>query len=839
MYLITGGLGGVGLTLAESLARAVRAKLILIGRTGLPDRTQWPEYLASHGPDDRLSRQIRAIESIEEAGGEVEVIAADVSDAGQMRSAVARARQRFGRLDGVIHSAGVAASGVIQLKTRDMAEAVLAPKVAGTQALAQALEGTPIDFFVLCSSMASFFGGGGQSDYCAANAYLDAFASYHARRTGTFTVAVNWDTWQQVGMAVDAAMPDDLGRARADRLKLGIAPGEGFDALARILAHGTPGQVAMSTVSLPALIARETGKRMRRGGARGRRDGRHRGGAAASASGNRDRVRGARERDRARDRTGLAAGSRHRSRRPRRQLLRSRRPLAAPGAGARGARRKARPRRCRSPTCSSSRRFSRWPEHLGGGGDVVAPRAVERRRRRNVERDRDRRHGGTVSRRGGPRGVLGESSSEASSRSIRLTDDDLRKAGVEEHLLADPRYVKVASTLDGVDLFDAGFFGYAPREAEADRSAASRLPRMRVGGARGRRATTRSSTPGSIGVYAGAGWSSYLGNVFANAAVIESVGALQAGIGNRGDHLPTRVSYKLNLRGPSLNVQTACSTSLVAVHQACRSLVDGECDMALAGGVSIPLTNRTGYLYLEEGIASPDGHCRAFDAQARGTVWGDGVGVVVLKRLSEALADGDTIHAVIRGTAINNDGAVKVGYTAPSVEGQAAVVMRAQAVAGVEPSTVSYIEAHGTGTTLGDPIEIAALTQAFGAVRAGHVRDRDGQDATSVTSMQPLASPSLIKTVLALEHGELPPSLHYDTPNPRIDFAGSPFFVNAALKPWTRAAGGGPRRAGVSSFGIGGTNAHAVLEEAPPAPAGDASRAWQVLMICRRSRAPP
>jgi len=263
VYLITGGLGGVGLTLAESLARAVRAKLILIGRTGLPVRAQWAEYLAGHGPDDRLSRQIRAIGSIEDAGGEVEVIAADVSDAGQMRSAVQRARQRFGRLDGVIHSAGVAAGGVIQLKTREMAEGVLAPKVGGTQALAQALEGAPLDFFVLCSSMASFFGGGGQSDYCAANTYLDAFASYYARRTGTFTVAINWDTWQQVGMAVDAAMPEDLGRARAERLKLGIASGEGFDALARILARGDSDQVAISTVSLPALIVREASRRMR------------------------------------------------------------------------------------------------------------------------------------------------------------------------------------------------------------------------------------------------------------------------------------------------------------------------------------------------------------------------------------------------------------------------------------------------------------------------------------------------------------------------------------------------------------------------------------------------
>ena len=832
VYLITGGLGGVGLTFAESLARAVRAKLILIGRAALPARSHWPEYLASHGPDDRLSRQIRAIGSIEEAGGEVEIIAADVSDIGQMRSAVERARRRFGRIDGVIHSAGVAASGVIQLKTRDMAEGVLAPKVAGTRALAQALEGAPIDFFVLCSSMASFFGGGGQSDYCAANAYLDAFASHYARRTGTFTVAVNWDTWQQVGMAVDAPMPEDLGRARAERLKLGIAPGEGFDALARILARGTSGQVAISTVSLPALIAREAARRVRPES------------AAADAIAD---VPAAPLHPRPEIATGYAApvneieraiaevwqlvlGIDHVGREDNFFDLGGH-SLLLVQAHASLVERLGRALPVTDlfqfPTIQS------LAEHLGGGRDVVPSRAVERRPGEGSN---------AIAIVGMAGRFPGAADLEAFWANLRggveaihpLADDDLRKAGVEEQLLSDPRYVKVASALDGVDLFDAGFFGYAPREAEVID------PQHRVFLECAWEALESAGYDpkqygGLIGVYAGAGWSSYLGNVFANSAVIESVGALQAGIGNRGDHLPTRVSYKLNLRGPSLNVQTACSTSLVAVHQACRSLVDGECDLALAGGVSIPLTNRTGYLYLEEGIASPDGHCRAFDAQARGTVWGDGVGVVVLKRLSEALSDGDTIHAVIRGTAINNDGAVKVGYTAPSVEGQAAVVMRAQAVAGVEPSTVSYVETHGTGTTLGDPIEIAALMRAFGAVPPGTCAI--GTVKTNLGHLDAAAGvASLIKTVLALEHGELPPSLHYETPNPRIDFAGGPFFVNAALRPWTKAAGA-PRRAGVSSFGIGGTNAHAVLEEAPAPPVGDEARVWQVLMVSAQSRA--
>ena len=284
-----------------------------------------------------------------------------------------------------------------------------------------------------------------------------------------------------------------------------------------------------------------------------------------------------------------------------------------------------------------------------------------------------------------------------------------------------------------------------------------------------------------------------------------------------------------------MTIQTACSTSLVAVHVACQALLARECDMALAGGVSINVPRVSGYLYEAGMILSPDGHCRAFDAGAQGTVAGKGVGVVVLKRLREALADGDHVHAVIRGSAINNDGSLKVGYTAPSVDGQAAVIARAHAMAGVDPSTITYVEAHGTGTELGDPIEVAALTQAF---RAG--TDRRGFCAlgsvkTNIGHLDAAAGVAgLIKAVLALEHRALPPSLHFSSPNPRVDFSSSPFRVNATLTEWERV-GDTPRRAGVSSFGIGGTNAHVVLEEAPsPAPAAP-SRPVQVFTLSAKS----
>src|SRR5262249_10969902 len=291
-------------------------------------------------------------------------------------------------------------------------------------------------------------------------------------------------------------------------------------------------------------------------------------------------------------------------------------------------------------------------------------------------------------------------------------------------------------------------------------------------------------------------------------------GGFQVVIGNDRDYLATHIAYKLNLKGPALSVQTACSTSLVAVHLACQGLLNRECEMALAGGVSVGVPHGLGASYQEGGIISPDGHCRAFDAQAQGTVKGAGVGIVVLKRLEDARRDGDTIHAIIKGTAVNNDGSLKVGFTAPSIEGQASVIEEALALAEVDPETISYVETHGTGTSLGDPIEVAALTQAFRTQTSAKNFCAIGSSQTNIGHTDSAAGVAgLIKAVLALEHKQLPPSLNFTKPNPNIDFAGSPFFVNTKLSEWQ--TNGTPRRAGVSSFGIGGTNAHVVLEEAP------------------------
>lgn len=393
-----------------------------------------------------------------------------------------------------------------------------------------------------------------------------------------------------------------------------------------------------------------------------------------------------------------------------------------------------------------------------------------------------------------------------------FSEEELLSAGIDPALLRDPSYVKANALLSDIEMFDASFFGVSPREAELMdpqqrlflECAWEALENAGYG------ADTRRVP---VGVFAGVGMNKYLlHNVYPNTKHLGPVDTFQVMISNDKDFLPTRVSYKLNLKGPSINVQTACSTSLAAVHLACQSLLYGECDMALAGGVSALVLQKSGYLYQEGMILSPDGHCRAFDAAARGTVLGSGVGIVILKRLADAIADGDHIRAIIKGSAINNDGSAKVGYTAPSVDGQSAVIAKAQANAGVEAETISYVEAHGTATALGDPIEIAALTRVFrvcteknGFCAIGAVKSNIGHvDAAAGVA-------GLIKTVLALEHKLLPPSLHFKEPNPQIDFANSPFYVNTKLSEWNSTEL--PRRAGVSSFGIGGTNCHIILEE--------------------------
>ncbi|ESZ55189.1 hypothetical protein X727_33180 [Mesorhizobium sp. L103C119B0] len=415
-----------------------------------------------------------------------------------------------------------------------------------------------------------------------------------------------------------------------------------------------------------------------------------------------------------------------------------------------------------------------------------------------------------------------------------LDEQTLRKAGIDPDTLGKSNYVRREAVISGVDLFDAAFFSISPKEAAWTdpqqrillETAYLALDHAGYG--------SRETEDGRVGVFAGVGANNYLADREASRDLLDSE-KLQIRILNGCDFTATRIAYKLNLTGPCVSVQTACSTSLVAVHLACQSLRSNECDMALAGGASISLPHGKGYLYQLGHILSPDGRCRAFDAKAQGTVRGSGAAVVVLKRLSDACRDGDYIWAIIKGTAINNDGAAKVGFTAPSADGQAAVIQAALTDADVPADTIGYVEAHGTGTYLGDPIEISGLSKAFRSQTARKQFCAIGSVKTNIGHLDAAAGVTgLIKVATMLNKGVIPASLHFDAPNPNIDFQESPVLVNKTRTAWPK--GGSPRRGGVSSFGIGGTNAHAILEEAPPRTGERASRRPHVFPVSAASR---
>ncbi len=416
-----------------------------------------------------------------------------------------------------------------------------------------------------------------------------------------------------------------------------------------------------------------------------------------------------------------------------------------------------------------------------------------------------------------------------------LSDDELRAAGESVTALADPAYVKACACLDGIEMFDAAFFGWSPRDA-AIVDPQHRLFLECAWEAFERAGYVGEGVTGPVGVFAACGMNEYMvKNVMTHPEVVTSLGEwLVRHTGNDTNFLATRVSYELDLRGPSMNVQTACSSTLVAIHLACQSLLGGECDIALAGGATIYAEPNRGYFWREGEIFSRDGHTRSFDASASGAIMSNAVGCVVLKRLADAVRDRDTVLAVIRGSAVNNDGRDKVGYLAPSVSGQARAVAEAMAVAGVSAEQVSYVEAHGTATRIGDPIEIAALTQAFrastdqnGYCAIGSLKSNIGHtgEASGVSAF--------IKTVLALQNREIPPSLHCESANPRCELDSSPFVVNTRLRPWEAS----PRIAGINSLGAGGTNCHLIVQEAPPTSEAAPSRGTQLLLVSAKTAA--
>ena len=416
----------------------------------------------------------------------------------------------------------------------------------------------------------------------------------------------------------------------------------------------------------------------------------------------------------------------------------------------------------------------------------------------------------------------------------RFSREELERAGLPAELIDGAGWVPAAGEIPRPELFDAAFFGFTAREAEIT-DPQHRILLECCWEAMEQAGYDPARVPGPVGVFAGSGGSRYLTvNLASNPELVALAGQMEVTLANEFDFLTTRVSYKMDLRGPSVPVRTACSTGLVATHFACRSLLAGECDLARAGGVSVAHPT-VGYQYQEGGISSPDGCCRSYDAEARGSVASSGAGVVLLRRLEDALADGDTIHAVIKGSAVNNDGAGKIGFTAPGIDGQARVIADALAMAEVEPATVGFVEGHGSGTPLGDQIEMTALKKVFadgerapGTLAVGSVKSNIGHCNAAA------GAAGLIKATLAVKHGTVPPTVHFSGCDERLGLAGTPLYVSAAAEPWKVE---GPRRAGVSSFGLGGTNAHVVLEEPPaPAPSGPGAE-WQLLVLSARSEA--
>ncbi|WP_043540220.1 beta-ketoacyl synthase N-terminal-like domain-containing protein, partial [Salinarimonas rosea] len=412
-----------------------------------------------------------------------------------------------------------------------------------------------------------------------------------------------------------------------------------------------------------------------------------------------------------------------------------------------------------------------------------------------------------------------------------FSEEEMRRAGVKPARLAEPNYVRAKGVIEDAEYFDAALFGMS-----ADRATVMdpqhRLFIQKCWAALDDAGVDPERFGGPIGLFGGCAINTYLLNNLRHAdrALTRRFHQIEFLIMTDKDFLTTQTSYLLGLEGPSVTVQTACSTALVAVHYACESLLSGETDLALAGAATVYAPQVKGYLYEEGSIVSDDGHVRSFDAKGRGTVYSSGVAVVVLKRLSDALRDGDRVHAVIRATAVNNDGRRKGGFRMPSAEGMAEAGAQALRLSGVEPARIGMIEANGSATPLGDPIEIAALDRVYGPGAAGPGTIPIGSVKSNIGHMNVTAGMgALLKTVAALRHGKVPPSLNYETPNPQIDFARTPFRVATTLEDWPAIEG--PRVAAVNVYGVGGTNAHAILEEAPPVPARAPSPVSEQLLV--------
>jgi acyl transferase domain-containing protein/aryl carrier-like protein len=830
VYLITGGLGGVGIKLASYLVRTLQAKIVLVSRAGLPPQKQWQNWLATHDQDDRTSFRIRQVQNLEASGGQVLVAAADVADEAHMRCVIQQAEDVFGKINGVIHAAGIlrvhSAQCPIAAISQADCEEQFRSKMRGLNVLNKLLANYDLDFCLLVSSLSPILGGLGFAGYAAANLYMDAFVQQHSHDTTRRWIGVNWGDWQYSGPKFQKRMA----RTAIDALEMSTE--EAIQTFRCILALENTPQIVVSSGDLFARIEQWIQLKPLRRASASQQTGTR---AEQISRQYREHVQAmsqeqyeqsivevwqdfyrVQEVDRRTNFFELGATSldiiqihtklvnlfqRHI---PIEYMFEN--PTIAQLAAALSSE-GAQPGKSMSsasPTATST--TSRDIAVIGMAGRFPGASSIDEFWHNLVN------------------GV----------ESIRFfTESELAEAGVRGEELHNPNYRRAKGYLEGTEFFDAAFFDYTPRDALL-MDPQLRLFHECAWSAIEHAGYNITTYKGKVGVFAGASPNLYWQVLSILAESNEPAGLFLTSLLNDKDSLSTQISYKFDLNGPSVNVFSGCSTSLVAIDYACNALLSGQCDLALAGGITVTQPEKAGYMYQEGMLFSADGHCRAFDKTASGMVFGDGVGVVILKPLAQALADGDTIHAVIKGTAINNDGHRKIGYTAPSIDGQAEVIRAALTRANVTPESIGYLETHGTATQLGDVIEVAALKKVFG--QTGQRRYPIGSVKTNVGHLNAASGVTgFIKAVLCLKHRLIPPSLYCETPNPQIDFADGQFYVNTTLQEWRDEHY--PLRAGVSSFGIGGTNAHVVLEEPPPADRSSGERDWKVLLLSAKSQA--
>lgn len=825
VYVITGGTGDIGLTMAEYLTKSVRARLVLISRTGLPDRKEWEKHLENNN-ESPIGSKIKQIIRLEELGAEVYVFSADVSDEITMNKCIDSVESQFGVVNGVLHAAGIVRvkSGLTpieRISTNECEEQFL-PKIQGAIVLEKVLRNRNIDFCIMISSLAPILGGLGHVAYAAANIYMDAFVEKINTEGNNKWISVNWAEWTNPNKTF---VKHPIGK---NIEKLELTKEEGIKSLQCVLSMLTVNRLVISTGDLQSRINQWVN------------------------------IKEFEDRDneiKSKSFMQQEFGYGHQSKLTKVDIEKIISDIwmefyGVDNVGTEenffdlGATSldfihinskigKTLKRHIPLEVMFEYPTIKSLAQYLSPNEELILSGGEKNENFKNQSTT------GNVA-------VIGINGRFPGAKDINefwdnlingvesikfFTDEELKASGISKDTYENKNYVKAKGYLDDLECFDAEFFNYSAKDAEL-MDPQIRIFHECVWGALEDSGYNPEIYKGSIGLYAGATPNLYWEVMAQMSQNCDSAGQFEASLLYDKDSLTTQVSYKLNLKGPSVTLFTGCSTSLVAIDTAYQALLLGKCDMAIAGGVSVTLPLKSGYMYQSGMILSADGHIRSFDEKASGMVFGDGVAAVVLKKLEDAIKDGDSIYAVIKGSAVNNDGSMKVGYTAPGVRGQVDVIKSAHNMAKVNPETITYVETHGTATKLGDTVEIKALKQAFNTEKTGFCKI-----GTLKSNLGHMVCASgvggFIKTVLALKYKKIPPSLNYETPNLEINFNDSPFIVNTKLSDWNIE--GNPLRAGVSSFGIGGTNAHVVLEEAPVLKSSLRKRHWKMLMLSAKT----